>query len=100
VSETSFVEDALRSTAAELFGGGDRLVTVSRLLDLGWNDLAADDLGTAVSVLAELAHNDVALTVVALAAGAVSGMAAHFLCRQKKRSISTDNRRRFYKESN
>jgi hypothetical protein len=53
VSETGFVEDALRSTAAELFGGGDRLVTVSRLLDLGWNDLAADDLGIAVSVLAE-----------------------------------------------
>jgi len=53
VSETSFVEDALRSTAAELFGGGDRLVTVSRLLDLGWNDLAAEDLGIAVSVLAE-----------------------------------------------
>jgi len=53
VSETSFVEDALRSTAAELFGAGDRLVTVSRLLDLGWNDLAEEDLGTAVSVLAE-----------------------------------------------
>jgi hypothetical protein len=53
VSETSFVEDALRSTAAELFGAGDHVVTVSRLLELGWSDVAGEDLGTAVSVLAE-----------------------------------------------
>jgi hypothetical protein len=43
-------------------------------------------VGTAVSVLAGLAHNDVALTVVALVAGVVSGLATYFSLPSKKRS--------------
>jgi len=53
VSEAGFVGDALRATAAELFGGDDHLVALSTLADLGWADLAADDLSVAVSVLAD-----------------------------------------------
>jgi Acyl-CoA dehydrogenase, C-terminal domain len=53
MSQAGFVADALRTTAAQLFEGGDGLVPLDVLLDLGWAELAADDLETAVSVLAE-----------------------------------------------
>jgi hypothetical protein len=53
MTESTFVEDALRATAAELFGGDDPFVTLPVLMDLGWSDLVADELPTAVSVLAD-----------------------------------------------
>jgi Acyl-CoA dehydrogenase, C-terminal domain len=53
MTESTFVEDALRATAAELFGGQDPLVALSVLMDLGWSDLVADDIATAVSVFAD-----------------------------------------------
>jgi hypothetical protein len=43
-------------------------------------------VGTAVSVLAGLAPNDVALTVIALVAGVVSGLATYLSMPSKKRS--------------
>jgi hypothetical protein len=53
VSDSTFVADALRATAAELFGGADRHVSLATLVDLGWSELANEDLAVAVSVLAE-----------------------------------------------
>jgi Acyl-CoA dehydrogenase, C-terminal domain len=53
MTEHSFVADALRATAAELFHGDEPLVTLPELFELGWSELAADDLSVAVSVLAE-----------------------------------------------
>jgi hypothetical protein len=53
VSDSSFVADALRATAVELFTRNDRLVRLETLIDLGWAELARDDLRVAVSVLAE-----------------------------------------------
>ena len=43
MSDRTFVEDALRSTAAGLFDGSGRSPSVAELIDLGWSELAADD---------------------------------------------------------
>jgi hypothetical protein len=53
MSDAAFVEDALRTTATELFAGGAE-VSRAALLDLGWEDLLATEPRAAVSVLAEV----------------------------------------------
>ena len=49
----SFVEDSLRDTAEKLFGKEGRMLPLAELLDLGWEELVAEEPVAAVSTLAE-----------------------------------------------
>jgi hypothetical protein len=49
----TFVEDELRRTADELFGTPTGLLSLSQLVELGWDELVADEPALAVGTLAE-----------------------------------------------
>ncbi|HEY6474831.1 MAG TPA: acyl-CoA dehydrogenase [Acidimicrobiales bacterium] len=49
----TFVEDELRRTADELFAGRSSLLSLTQLVELGWEELVADEPALAVATLAE-----------------------------------------------
>ena len=49
----TFVEDELRRTADELFGTSTGLLSLTQLVELGWDELVADEPALAVGTLAE-----------------------------------------------
>jgi hypothetical protein len=49
----TFVEESLRDTARALFGSQGRVLPMSKLLELGWEDLVAEEPEAAVRTLAE-----------------------------------------------